>query len=246
MSGLSRTPGKRVYGESRTAGSNPALSARSPLKISSFSQFYPLFNPHLKCPHPSTSGTGVTGFAAANFPIGCRSRSSENSPRSCVICAPYHIEEVSAFVRIREDFLEGSTRPGGWVGDSYPIEEELRLDRIIYILDIASLGEEQGLKAHLGETSLLELHREWKSKEQQARAQRRRPDALQERIEAIVAENPKINEHELLIRLRKAEGDGLIQKVSGSSVSWFHKGAEKCSPLKDRLSRAKKRFAPTG
>ena len=28
MSGLSRTPGKRVYGESRTAGSNPALSAR--------------------------------------------------------------------------------------------------------------------------------------------------------------------------------------------------------------------------
>ena len=27
MSGLSRTPGKRVYGESRTAGSNPALSA---------------------------------------------------------------------------------------------------------------------------------------------------------------------------------------------------------------------------
>ena len=30
MSGLSRTPGKRVYGESRTAGSNPALSARHP------------------------------------------------------------------------------------------------------------------------------------------------------------------------------------------------------------------------
>jgi hypothetical protein len=28
MSGLSRTPGKRVYGESRTAGSNPALSAK--------------------------------------------------------------------------------------------------------------------------------------------------------------------------------------------------------------------------
>ncbi len=27
MSGLSRTPGKRVYDESRTAGSNPALSA---------------------------------------------------------------------------------------------------------------------------------------------------------------------------------------------------------------------------
>ena len=30
MSGLSRTPGKRVYGESRTAGSNPALSATDP------------------------------------------------------------------------------------------------------------------------------------------------------------------------------------------------------------------------
>ncbi len=28
MSGLSRTPGKRVYGESRTVGSNPTLSAR--------------------------------------------------------------------------------------------------------------------------------------------------------------------------------------------------------------------------
>ena len=27
MSGLSRTPGKRVCGENRTAGSNPALSA---------------------------------------------------------------------------------------------------------------------------------------------------------------------------------------------------------------------------
>jgi superfamily II DNA helicase RecQ len=27
MSGLSRTPGKRVYGESRTVGSNPTLSA---------------------------------------------------------------------------------------------------------------------------------------------------------------------------------------------------------------------------
>ena len=31
MSGLSRTPGKRLYGESRTAGSNPALSARTQL-----------------------------------------------------------------------------------------------------------------------------------------------------------------------------------------------------------------------
>ena len=30
MSGLSRTPGKRVYGENRTAGSNPALSAKHP------------------------------------------------------------------------------------------------------------------------------------------------------------------------------------------------------------------------
>jgi hypothetical protein len=29
MSGLSRTPGKRVYGESRNEGSNPSLSARS-------------------------------------------------------------------------------------------------------------------------------------------------------------------------------------------------------------------------
>ena len=29
MSGLSRTPGKRVYGESRTVGSNPTLSATS-------------------------------------------------------------------------------------------------------------------------------------------------------------------------------------------------------------------------
>jgi hypothetical protein len=28
MSGLSHTPGKRAYGESRTAGSNPALSAK--------------------------------------------------------------------------------------------------------------------------------------------------------------------------------------------------------------------------
>ena len=32
MSGLSRTPGKRVYGESRTAGSNPALSASNIFK----------------------------------------------------------------------------------------------------------------------------------------------------------------------------------------------------------------------
>ena len=31
MSGLSRTPGKREYGESRTAGSNPALSAMKPV-----------------------------------------------------------------------------------------------------------------------------------------------------------------------------------------------------------------------
>ena len=31
MSGLSRTPGKRVYGENRTAGSNPALSAIEPV-----------------------------------------------------------------------------------------------------------------------------------------------------------------------------------------------------------------------
>ncbi len=29
MSGLSRTPGKRVYDESRTVGSNPTLSASS-------------------------------------------------------------------------------------------------------------------------------------------------------------------------------------------------------------------------
>ena len=29
MSGLSRTPGKRVYVESRTVGSNPTLSAKN-------------------------------------------------------------------------------------------------------------------------------------------------------------------------------------------------------------------------
>ncbi len=29
MSGLSRTPGKRVYDESRTVGSNPTLSANN-------------------------------------------------------------------------------------------------------------------------------------------------------------------------------------------------------------------------
>ena len=29
MSGLSRTPGKRVYGESRNEGSNPSLSANT-------------------------------------------------------------------------------------------------------------------------------------------------------------------------------------------------------------------------
>ena len=28
MSGLSRTPGKRVYGENRTEGSNPSFSAK--------------------------------------------------------------------------------------------------------------------------------------------------------------------------------------------------------------------------
>jgi hypothetical protein len=36
MSGLSRTPGKRVYGESRTAGSNPALSANMLLSLLNF------------------------------------------------------------------------------------------------------------------------------------------------------------------------------------------------------------------
>ena len=33
MSGLSRTPGKRVYGESRTVGSNPTLSATTRYKL---------------------------------------------------------------------------------------------------------------------------------------------------------------------------------------------------------------------
>ena len=32
MSGLSRTPGKRVYVESRTVGSNPTLSATISIK----------------------------------------------------------------------------------------------------------------------------------------------------------------------------------------------------------------------
>ncbi len=39
MSGLSRTPGKRVYDESRTAGSNPALSAKSSCFVSVFYNF---------------------------------------------------------------------------------------------------------------------------------------------------------------------------------------------------------------
>ena len=33
MSGLSRTPGKRVYGASRTEGSNPSLSASNEAHI---------------------------------------------------------------------------------------------------------------------------------------------------------------------------------------------------------------------
>ena len=38
MSGLSRTPGKRVYGESRTVGSNPTLSATESAIVPAASQ----------------------------------------------------------------------------------------------------------------------------------------------------------------------------------------------------------------
>jgi|GEM_PF-5634709 hypothetical protein len=37
MSGLSRTPGKRVYGENRTEGSNPSFSAK--IKIAPLGAF---------------------------------------------------------------------------------------------------------------------------------------------------------------------------------------------------------------
>ena len=39
MSGLNRTPGKRVYAAKRTAGSNPALSARYFYKTISYISF---------------------------------------------------------------------------------------------------------------------------------------------------------------------------------------------------------------
>ena len=41
MSGLNRTPGKRVYAAKRTAGSNPALSASSPSEGRYFLPFLP-------------------------------------------------------------------------------------------------------------------------------------------------------------------------------------------------------------
>jgi hypothetical protein len=46
MSGLSRTPGKRVYDESRTAGSNPALSATK--HLASFPRYASHFRSCLK------------------------------------------------------------------------------------------------------------------------------------------------------------------------------------------------------
>ena len=46
MSGLSRTPGKRVYGENRNEGSNPSLSAKQLILNDFIKQYGALIPPY--------------------------------------------------------------------------------------------------------------------------------------------------------------------------------------------------------
>ncbi len=81
----------------------------------------------------------------------------------------YSIDEVVAFVRDRERLLElasGDQISPDMAWFDYPLDQEPRLDRLINILDIASLGPEQGLKALLSETSLLGLRRQLRREQQ--------------------------------------------------------------------------------
>ena len=94
--------------------------------------------------------------------------------------------------------------------------------------------------------------------EEQARrgGRARKPDALQLLIDEIVRENPELNQNQLFYRLRREEGQGVIVRIDrpeemlAGDEPCIHfqteEGVEKTaslSGLKDRLSRAKKRFA---
>ncbi|OAI14215.1 hypothetical protein A1507_15545 [Methylomonas koyamae] len=76
-----------------------------------------------------------------------------------------------------------------------------------------------------------------------------KPDTLQILINQIVRNNPEISEKELLSKLEKEKGLGVIEDVEDIDIVFSDKNdqlkAARVSGLKDRLSRAKKKFALT-
>ncbi|MEI6872589.1 MAG: hypothetical protein WCL08_09935 [Verrucomicrobiota bacterium] len=87
------------------------------------------------------------------------------------------------------------------------------------------------------------------SDEQRRRASRpRKRDPLQALIESIVATRPKITEKELLRLLRSNISRGVIEYIDDTNIV-LEEGPPftvKISSLKDRLTRAKKKFAKAG
>jgi hypothetical protein len=87
------------------------------------------------------------------------------------------------------------------------------------------------------------------SLEQRRRASRpRKRDPLQALIEGIVATRPKISEKELLRLLRSNISRGVIEYIDDTNIV-LEEGPPftvKISSLKDRLTRAKKKFAKAG
>jgi len=153
----------------------------------------------------------------------------------------YTPEEIKAFLNSRTKELT----PGFSWSRPYLREITDKLDALLYIRHIVSLGEEEGIKAYLGKGGQ-SVHRSIVISERNREAAKKpRGDALQDLILEILKATPQATTREVRQELKKHEGCGVVERVSDSCIEWARKDGSiqetAISGLKDRVSRARKK-----
>jgi hypothetical protein len=106
-----------------------------------------------------------------------------------------------------------------------------------------ALEDASTISLEVAKDTFVLAHREFSRKGGLARA----PSPLQNLIENIVRQAPKLDRNGLMLRLKQESGEGVIASVDRTFISYFaHDGSvrtSRVSGLKDRLSRAKEKIS---
>jgi hypothetical protein len=163
--------------------------------------------------------------------------------RTFLLDKGYSVDEIQNWRKARLEEL----RQGGFWIPSYPPEHTHVIDSLNYVERITSLGEVQGIKAYLGKSGERVYRGSMNSERQRTAAQAPRTDRLGRWIEDFLCKNPSATQNEVLKGLEHEQCPGMfIEEVSDNAIEWKREnGAPVLTPisgLKDRISRARKKF----